>query len=97
MSLSHIDLTDPDNFLDGTPHHWLTQIRNEDPVHWHEGSTGAAFWCITKWEDLRHVSRNPTLFSSERRGTNMSRRIRSVTVQWQIVRGRSAVLELLVQ
>ncbi len=71
MSLSHIDLTDPDNFLEGTPHEWFTELRNQDPVHWHEGSTGAAFWCVTKWEDLRHVSRNPRLFSSQRRGTNM--------------------------
>jgi len=71
MSLSHIDLTNPDNFLEGTPHGWLSEIRNEEPVHWHEGSSGAAFWCITKWEDLRHVSRNPMLFSSERKGTNM--------------------------
>jgi cholest-4-en-3-one 26-monooxygenase len=71
MSLSHIDLTNPDNFLQGTPHGWLAEIRNEDPVHWHEGSSGAAFWCVTKWEDLRYVSRNPLLFSSERRGTNM--------------------------
>ncbi len=71
MSLSHIDLTNPDNFLDGAPHKWFTEIRKEDPVHWHEGSTGAAFWCVTKWEDLRHVSRNPMLFSSQRRGTNM--------------------------
>ena len=71
MTLSHIDLTNPDNFLEGTPHQWLNEIRNEDPVHWHEGSSGAAFWCVTKWEDLRHVSRNPALFSSQRRGTNM--------------------------
>ena len=71
MSLSHIDLTNPDHFIEGTPHQWLKEIRNEDPVHWHEGSTGAAFWCVTKWQDLRHVSRNPQIFSSEKRGTNM--------------------------
>jgi cytochrome P450 len=71
MSLSHIDLTNPDNFLEGTPHEWLTAIRNEDPVHWHEGSSGAAFWCVTKWEDVRRVSRDPALFSSQLRGTNM--------------------------
>jgi cytochrome P450 len=71
MPLSHIDLTDPDHFLEGNPHHWLTEIRNEDSVHWHEGSSGAAFWCVTKWDDLRYVSRNPKLFSSQRKGTNM--------------------------
>jgi cytochrome P450 len=71
MSLDHIDLTNPDNFVERTPHAWFTEIRQQDPVHWHEGSSGAAFWCVTKWEDLRRVSRNPALFSSERRGTNM--------------------------
>ncbi|MBW2385059.1 MAG: cytochrome P450 [Deltaproteobacteria bacterium] len=71
MSLSHIDLTNPENFLEHTPHEWFSEMRNADPVHWHEGSTGAAFWCITKWKDLRTVSRDPGLFSSQRRGTNM--------------------------
>ncbi len=71
MSLSHIDLTDPDNFLEGTPHEWFTELRNQDPVHWHEGSTGAAFWCVTKWQDLRDVSRDPKLFSSQQKGINM--------------------------
>ena len=71
MSLSHIDLTNPDHFVPGTPHHWFSEIRNQDPVHWHEGSSGASFWCVTKWDDLRHVSRNPMIFSSQRGGTNM--------------------------
>ncbi len=71
MSLSHIDLTNPDNFVERTPHEWFTELRRQDPVQWHEGATGAAFWSLTKWEDLRHVSRNPGLFSSQRRGTNM--------------------------
>ena len=71
MALSHIDRTNPDHFLNGPPHPWLTEIRNEDPVHWHEGSSGASFWCVTKWDDLRYVSRNPKIFSSERKGTNM--------------------------
>ncbi len=71
MSLSHIDLSNPDNFLEGSPHKWFAEIRKEDPVYWHEGATGAAFWCVTKWADLRHVSRSPALFSSQRGGTNM--------------------------
>jgi cytochrome P450 len=71
MSLSHIDLTNPDHFVERTPHDWFSEIRNEDPVHWHKGSTGGEFWCITKWDDLRFVSRNPAIFSSERGGTNM--------------------------
>ena len=74
MSLSHIDLTDPDNFLEGAPHAWFSEIRKTEPVHWHEGSNGA-FWCITKWADLRYVSRNPR--SSLRRSAARTCRIRS--------------------
>ena len=72
MSLSHIDLTNPDNFLERTPHGWFSELRKQDPVQWPAGSTGTAFWSLTKWEDLRHVSRNPAIFSSQRRGTNMT-------------------------
>jgi len=38
-SLSHVDLTNRDYFLEGTPHGSLTEIRNQDPVHRHEGSS----------------------------------------------------------
>ncbi len=71
MSLSHIDLTNPDVFQQGTPYEWFRQLRAEDPVYWHEEEEGPGFWNITKYEDLRHVSRNPLLFSSEVGGTQM--------------------------
>src|SRR5262245_53052129 len=48
MSLSHIDLTDPDHFNDGVPHHWFKQLRAESPVHWQAERDGAGFWAITK-------------------------------------------------
>jgi len=71
MKLQHIDLTNPDNFLDAVPVHWLNEIRETDPVYWHDEKDGPGFWCITKHSDLQYVSMNPQLFSSERRGTNM--------------------------
>ena len=71
MSLSDIDLTNPDNFLAGTPHHWFKELREKDPVYWHEEQKGTGFWCITKYQDLKQISRNPQLFSSEARGTQM--------------------------
>ncbi|MEE9278847.1 MAG: cytochrome P450 [Myxococcota bacterium] len=71
MSLSHIDLTDPDVFQEGAPHHWFKELRREAPVYWHEEEEGPGFWCITKYEDLRHVSRNPLLFSSQAGGTQL--------------------------
>jgi len=71
MKLPHIDLTNPDNFLDRVPVDWLNEIRETDPVYWHDEKDGPGFWCITKHSDLQYVSMNPQLFSSERRGTNM--------------------------
>lgn len=71
MDLSHVDLANPDNFVDGTPHHWFKELREKDPVHWHEEREGPGFWCITKHADLRYVSSNPRLFSSQRGGTTL--------------------------
>jgi cholest-4-en-3-one 26-monooxygenase len=71
MALADIDLDNPDNFVSGTPHHWFKELRREDPVHWHRERGGRGFWCVTKYEDLKHVSRNPLLFSSWRGGTNI--------------------------
>ena len=71
MDLAEIDLADPDSFVAGTPHHWFEALRQQDPVHWHAEPRGPGFWCITKYDDLRFVSRNPQLFSSWLGGTNI--------------------------
>jgi len=67
-----IDLANPDHFVSGTPHHWFKQLRAEAPVYFHpESDGGPGFWCITKYEDLKHISRNPKIFSSWLGGTNI--------------------------
>ncbi len=71
MVREHIDLADPDSFLDGTPHHWFAELRREDPVYRHPEKDGPGFWVVTRYDDLRHVSRNPQLFSSEAGGTTL--------------------------
>jgi cholest-4-en-3-one 26-monooxygenase len=71
MTLDHIDLENPDNFTSGTPHHWFRELRREAPVYFHKEHNGPGFWCITKYEDVKTVSRNPLLFSSWQGGTNI--------------------------
>ena len=73
MSLSEIDLNNPDNFIESTPDHWFRRLRAEAPVYFHPGNEeiGEGHWCITKYDDLRHVSRNAGLFSSAAGGTNL--------------------------
>jgi cholest-4-en-3-one 26-monooxygenase len=69
MDLSDIDLTDLDVFEQHTPHEWFRLLRKEAPVHWHEEKDGPGFWAITKYADLKWISKNPGLFSSERQGS----------------------------
>lgn len=44
-----------------TQHEALRRLRAEDPVHWDEKNQ---FWLVTKYEDVRHVSKNAHLFCS---------------------------------
>ncbi len=69
MRLSDVNLTDPDIFQRGVPHEMFQVLRREAPVFWHEEPNGPGFWAITKYSDVREVSKNPGLFSSERQGT----------------------------
>ncbi len=61
-----IDLTDPDRFTEGFPHAWFRRLRAEAPLCWHEEpeGEGPGFWVVSKYDDLRSVSRNPGLFCS---------------------------------
>jgi cholest-4-en-3-one 26-monooxygenase len=68
MQLSDVNLTDPDIFQRAVPHDMFALLRREAPVFWHPERSGG-FWAITKYADLKAVSKNPQLFSSERQGT----------------------------
>ncbi len=67
--VSDIDLTDPDRFADGPPHHAFRHLRDFAPVYWHEPTAttpgGEGFWCLTRHEDVAWAAKNPELFSSE--------------------------------
>ncbi len=69
MELSQVNLTDPDLFQRGTPHDMFRVLRREAPVYRHPEPNGPGFWAVTKYHDLKWVSKNPALFSSERQGT----------------------------
>ncbi len=65
--LSGINLNDADLFMNNEAHELLRQLRLHDPVHWNEGGENwNGFWAITKYEDIRFISRNPELFISSK-------------------------------
>jgi len=62
-----LDYSDPETFGNGFPHEAFRQLRHEAPVYWqerdHEGNRG--FWVVSKYADVKYVSKNPRLFSSQ--------------------------------
>jgi cholest-4-en-3-one 26-monooxygenase len=70
MKISDVNLNDLDVFeASGTPHEWFSLLRAEDPLHLHRGPDGDQdYYCVTRYDDLRHVSKNPQIFSSEKMG-----------------------------
>ncbi|MCH7708089.1 MAG: cytochrome P450 [Myxococcales bacterium] len=67
MKISDVNLNDLDAFEKATPHEWFTLLRKEDPLHLHKGPDGEQdYYCVTKYEDLKHVSKSPEVFSSEK-------------------------------
>ena len=69
------DLSDPSAFDAGFPHAVFARLRRESPVHWHEGDAfgGPGYWIVSKYEDIKTISRKPLLFSSAH-GTNVEDR-----------------------
>jgi cytochrome P450 len=60
-----IDLCSPASFAAGHPVEQYAWLLENDPVHWHPEPDGPGFWAVTRHEDVRHVSRNAAVFSSQ--------------------------------
>ena len=66
MAREMLDLSNPDSFEHGFPHAWFRKLRAEEPVCWHAGDAfgGPGYWIVSKYHDVRFVSKNPQLFAS---------------------------------
>jgi len=69
MKLSEVNLNDLDAFERGCPHDMFEVLRREAPVFWQDEPHGSGYWAITKYDDLKQISRRPLEFSSERQGS----------------------------
>jgi cytochrome P450 len=67
-----IDLTANEVFAGSHPWDQYAWLRANDPVHWHPERDGPGFWAITRYADIRAISRQPKLFSSAARGVMMA-------------------------
>jgi cholest-4-en-3-one 26-monooxygenase len=71
VGLADIDLYNPDNFVDGVPHHFFKLLRREAPLYRHPEPYGPGFWALTKYDDVVKVSLDSATFSSWLGGTNI--------------------------
>src|SRR5215203_2375341 len=67
-----IDLASASSYTHAHPWEQYRWLRANDPVHWHPEVDGPGFWAITKYDDIRMISRQPKLFSSYARGVMMA-------------------------
>ncbi|MUL48490.1 cytochrome P450 [Mycobacterium sp. CBMA293] len=71
LDLANVDLADPAVWDDGPPYKLFARMQREDPVHYSKQSNApgeGGFWSITRFDDIRAVSRDHRTFSSEKRG-----------------------------
>jgi cholest-4-en-3-one 26-monooxygenase len=74
---SGFDFTDPDLLLHGIPVAQFAQLRKTAPVWWNEQAKGSTvfddggYWVITKHRDIRDISRDGHLWSTNKQGVVM--------------------------
>jgi cholest-4-en-3-one 26-monooxygenase len=64
ITLADIDLLE-DTWAKGVPHAQFDLLRREAPVHWHDHPESTGFWAVTRYDDVRAVSRDHQTFSAE--------------------------------
>ncbi|WP_116999425.1 cytochrome P450 [Desertimonas flava] len=63
-----IDLISPDSFRHGHPWEQYAWLRANAPVYHHPEPGTPGFWAVTRYDDVRTVSRQPKVFSSAAKG-----------------------------
>ena len=66
-----VDLKAAATYANGHPWDAYERLRRESPIAWHPETDGPGFWALSKWADVRTVSRQPQRFSSYQRGVMM--------------------------
>ena len=67
-------LNDLDLFTKGQPFNLYKELRDNSPIFFHEPmpmDPEPGYWALTRYEDIKHVSMNPKIFSSQYATGNM--------------------------
>jgi cholest-4-en-3-one 26-monooxygenase len=64
ITLDQIDLLE-DTWAREVPHDQFDLLRREAPVYWHDHPEWDGFWVVTRFDDVRGISRDHETFSTE--------------------------------
>jgi cholest-4-en-3-one 26-monooxygenase len=64
LTLAQIDLLE-DTWARGVPYDQFDLLRRVAPVYWHDHPESQGFWAVTRYDDVRAVSRDHETFSAE--------------------------------
>ncbi len=68
IHLPHINLLE-DTWAEAVPYDQFEVLRREAPAHWHDHPQWSGFWAVTRYDDVRAISRDHQTFSAELGGT----------------------------
>jgi cholest-4-en-3-one 26-monooxygenase len=93
-NIEEIDLTDADLYASGDPHAIFRFLRGNAPVFFQRQRKGPGFWAITRYDDVRRVSRDPATFISSGGTSTMDlERPDSASFDYQIMRGTLVITD----
>jgi cholest-4-en-3-one 26-monooxygenase len=64
LTIAGIDLLE-DTWARAVPYDQFARLRREAPVYWHHHPESQDFWAVTRYDDVRAVSRDHETFSAE--------------------------------
>jgi cholest-4-en-3-one 26-monooxygenase len=64
LTLADINLLE-DTWARAVPYDQFDRLRRDAPVYWHEHPDSEGFWAVTRYDDVRCVSRDHETFSAE--------------------------------
>ncbi|KRE28135.1 cytochrome [Mycobacterium sp. Soil538] len=68
ITISGVDLADPDTYRAGMPYGAFRELRDRAPVAWHPYGDKPGFWALTAYDDVLAVSRDSQTWSSQTTG-----------------------------
>jgi cholest-4-en-3-one 26-monooxygenase len=94
ITLDEIDITDPDLYARGAQHAVFAHLRANAPVFFQKQRSGPGFWAITKYEDVRRVSRDPQTFISSGGTSTMDlENPESASLDYQMMQGTLVITD----